>query len=100
MLVILRGVVCAFVTVTTVAALVEFAGWFGNTIVFGVKFTGAMPTPDTAMVCGEFEALSVTVMVDDEDCTAVGVYVSERVHVLSAASVAPQLFVCANGAVA
>jgi hypothetical protein len=52
------------------------------------------------MLCGEFDTLSVTVIVDEEDCTAVGENVSESVQVAPPASDAPQLFVCAKGAVA
>jgi hypothetical protein len=87
------------VTVTTVAALVDLIGWFGKAIVLGVKLTGATPLPVKAIVCGEFEALSLTVMENEEVCTAVGENVTASVHVLPPASAVPQLFVCANGAV-
>jgi hypothetical protein len=66
----------------------------------GVKLTGATPVPVKVIVCGELVALSVTVMEDEEYCTAVGENVTARVQVLPPASAVPQLFVCANGAVA
>ena len=53
----------------------------------GVKVTGRRPVPLNEVVCGELEALSVTVRVPVRLPDASGVKVTEIVHVAPAASV-------------
>lgn len=61
--------------------------WLAKARVAGDKLTGAVPVPLSAAVCGEFEALSLTVSVPVRAPTAVGVKLTEILQLSFAANV-------------
>jgi len=62
--------------------------------------TGAVPVPVSETLCGLFEALSVMVSVPVREPLAVGVKVTLTVQLELAATLAPQLLVCAKSPLA
>jgi hypothetical protein len=76
-----------FVTVTLEAALFTPITWFPNVRLAGDAVTAATPVPLRLTVCGLFVPVSFTVSVPVREPRAVGVSVTEIVHVFPAASV-------------
>jgi len=73
---------------------------FGKASVVGVRTAcGAVPVPVRAAACGEFPALSVTVIAAVKLPAEAGVNVAEMLQVAPTASVAPHPFVIAKSAV-
>lgn len=72
---------------TTLAALVVLTTWLLNVRVDGDKPTAITPVPVNCAVCGELGASSMIVSVPVRAPSAVGVKVTEIVHVSFAASV-------------
>lgn len=96
MLEIERAAAPVFCKVEVWEALVVPTVWFANVRVVGVRVTAAAaPVPESATVCGLPAALSVTETVAPRLPVAVGVKVTEMVHVAAAASVPGHVFVCA-----
>jgi hypothetical protein len=76
-----------FCNVRTLPALVVFTAWLPNASDEADKVVGAVPVPLNCAVCGEFEALSLTVSVPVRAPRAVGVEVTEIVQLSFAANV-------------
>ena len=60
---IVSGVVEVFIRLMFFAALVLPSIWLANVTLLADKVTGTKPVPVNDAVCGEFEALSLTVRV-------------------------------------
>ena len=84
---IVSGTAWLFLTVTLFPALVVPITWLAKVRFAGVRLTGAVPVPLNGAVCGEFEALSLTVSVPVRAPTAVGVKVTETWQLSLAPSV-------------
>ena len=97
MLVIVSAELPEFVSVTAWAALVVLTTWFPNESEAGERLTGELvPVPVTLAVCGLSLALSVTVRVALRVPVAVGLNVRLIVQLDPAATLEPQLLVCAK----
>src|SRR5271157_1454017 len=97
MLLILSGAVPLLVSVTACAELVVLTSWLLKDRLVGDRVTpGAVPVPERATVCGLPEAVSVMVRVPFRVPDAVGVKVTLMAQLAPAATLAPQLLVCAN----
>jgi len=86
-------VFCALADPTTVAVNASLVGVI-------VITTGAVPVPVSFTVCGEFDAVSVTVNEPVRVPVVRGVNVTVTVQLAAAISVVGQLFVCAKSPVA
>jgi hypothetical protein len=84
---IVSGTVWLFFRVTLFPVLVELIPWLAKVRLAGDRLTGAVPVPLNCAVCGEFEALSLTVSVPVRAPRAVGVKVTEIVQLSFAANV-------------
>ena len=84
---IVNGTVWLFFRVTPLGALVVPIPWGAKPRLAGNKLTGAVPVPLNVAVCGEFEALSLTVSIPVLAPRAVGVNVTEILQLAPAASV-------------
>lgn len=96
---IVSALVCAFFRVTVFAVLVVVGTWLPKVRPLGDNVTGRIPVPLKEEVCGEFEALSLTVKVPVRLPETVGVKVMEMVHFAPAPSVLGdrgQVEVCAK----
>jgi len=82
------------VSLNAFAALVFPTFVAGYLAVAGVNVAWAFPVPDSATVCGLFEALSLTESVPVRDPIWVGVKVTEIVQLFPPANALPQVFVC------
>jgi hypothetical protein len=89
--VIVRGTVWLFLRVTVFAALVVLITWVPKERLALVKLTASAPVPVNCAVCGELEALSLTVSVPEREPVALGVKVTEIVQLVLAASVAGEI---------
>jgi len=69
-------------------------------VLVDTAMTGAVPVPVSETLCGLFEALSVIVSVPVREPLAVGVNVTLTVQLELAATLAPQLLVCAKSPLA
>jgi len=69
-------------------------------VLVDTAMTGAVPVPVRETLCGLFEALSVTVSVPVREPLAVDVKVTLTVQLEFAATLAPQLLVCAKSPLA
>ncbi len=87
-----------FVSVNTFAGLVVPTVRAAYVTLAGVNAAGIPPVPDSATVCGLFEALSLIVSVPVSTPTTVGVKVTLIWQVFPTASVLPQGFVAAASA--
>src|SRR5437868_5113203 len=83
------------VSVTVCAALVVLINWLPKVRLVGDRLTAGavVPVPVNETVCGLPAALSVTESVPVREPAAVGVKLTEIVHVADAATDVPQLFV-------
>ena len=84
---IVSGTAWLFFRVTLFLALVVPISWLAKVRLAGDKLTGAVPVPLNVVVCGEFEALSLTVRVPVRAPNAVGVNVTEILQLSLAANV-------------
>jgi len=95
-LVIVRRAVPVFVSVTFIGVSAVPTRILPNDkLVFDRLTTGPTPVPVRLAVCGLFVALSVTLSVAVRVPAAVGLKVTLIVQFAPAATLAPQLFVCA-----
>jgi hypothetical protein len=81
------GTVWLFFRVTLCPGLVVLTTRLEKVRLAGSKVTGAVPVPLSSASCGEFVALSLTVSVPVRAPTAVGVNVTEIVHLSFVANV-------------
>jgi hypothetical protein len=95
MLLIVSGADPVLVSVTVCAVLLVFTNWLPKLRLAGDKDTAGavVPVPLSATVCGLPLALSVTEMLPLREPEAVGLKVTEIVHVPAAAIEAPQVLV-------
>lgn len=70
----------------TLAALVVFTNWLPKASDVGDRSAEVTPVPVNCAVCGEFDALSLTVSVPAREPRAVGVKVIEMVQLVFADS--------------
>ena len=80
------GTVWLLNNVTLFARLVVFTNWLPNLREATDNVAGSTPTPLSWAVCGEFEALSLTVSVPERSPNAVGVKVTQILQLAPAAS--------------
>jgi len=86
-----------FVIVTVFAgAEVEPTAWLPKAKLTGEKVMGATPVPVKVTICGEFEAVSLTVITPGMLPVVEGMNVTLIVHVAPALRLLPQLLVCAK----
>jgi hypothetical protein len=83
-----------FVIVTVFAVAVELTASLPKAKLAGEKVTGATPVPVKATICGEFDAVSLTVITPGMLPVVEGVNVTLIVHVAPALRLLPQLLVC------
>jgi hypothetical protein len=100
--VMLRGAVPLLLRVKGILPLAIPTGWFPKLVLVGARVaTGTPPpVPERLTVCGLPVALSVIVSAPTIVPVAVGVKVTLIVQLAPAANPVPQVFVCANGALA
>ena len=94
--VMLKAALPLLVRVTVCAALVVLSTWAANVRLAGARLTvGPTPVPVRVTVCGLPGALSVRVTAPLRGPGTVGVNVTLIVQVASAATLDPQVLVCA-----
>lgn len=85
-----------FFIVTVFAAAMEPTGSLPKAKLTGENVTGATPVPVRATICGEFDAVSLTVITPGMLPVVAGVNVTLMVHVAPALRVLPQVLVRAK----
>jgi hypothetical protein len=80
-----------FVIVTVFAVVVELTASLPKAKLTGVNVTGATPVPVKVTICGEFEAVSLTVITPEMLPVAEGLNVTLIVHVAPALRLLPQV---------